>query len=362
LAAKPLIYLLQFIFCDWFKKDDENRTMRTVVVGDIHGCYAELIRLLDAVQLKESDRLISLGDMVDRGPNSIKVYDYLRNRPNTIVLMGNHERKHLRRTLSYSQDIVKLQFGDRYPEFLDWIAHLPYYHETENAILVHAAVENGLPVSAQNEEVLCGCVISEQHFGNQYGKMHWSQFYEGTKPVIFGHHRVGNEPLIRAQKIYGIDTGACHGGRLTALILPDFAIAQVQSPQDYWLAEREKWQVPVLTAKPWNSYKWQTISALCNDFKYSANAELAAVAVQKQKWMKHLLALAPQAIAQVETKLAEFVATHGADDFKEQVRHLTYATLLDQANSSPLTPDFLQQALPTPDQWLQVMRELEIAI
>jgi serine/threonine protein phosphatase 1 len=124
--------------------------MRTIVVGDIHGCYAELLQLLAKVEITEKDCLVSLGDIVDRGANSVKVYDFLKNRPNTIVLMGNHERKHLRQTLSYSQEIVKLQFGvhagtpkeSRYDEFLEWISHLPYYHETESAILVHAAMED----------------------------------------------------------------------------------------------------------------------------------------------------------------------------------------------------------------------------
>jgi serine/threonine protein phosphatase 1 len=95
--------------------------MRTIVVGDIHGCYVELIELFARVNLSETDCLISLGDIVDRGADSIKVYELLKDRPNTIVLMGNHERKHLRGTLSYGQEIVKLQFGDRYDEFLTWV-------------------------------------------------------------------------------------------------------------------------------------------------------------------------------------------------------------------------------------------------
>jgi serine/threonine protein phosphatase 1 len=107
--------------------------MRTIVVGDIHGCYAELLQLLASFELTPDDCLISLGDIVDRGVDSVKVYDFLKNRPNTIVIMGNHERKHLRQTLSYSQEIVKLQFGDRYTEFLEWVSHRPYYHETEQA-------------------------------------------------------------------------------------------------------------------------------------------------------------------------------------------------------------------------------------
>ncbi|ABA23696.1 Metallophosphoesterase [Trichormus variabilis ATCC 29413] len=334
--------------------------MRTIVVGDIHGCYAELLQLLAKVEIAEEDCLVSLGDIVDRGIDSVKVYDFLKNRPNTIVLMGNHERKHLRQTLSYSQEIVKLQFGDSYDEFLEWISHLPYYHETESAIFVHAAVEDGIPIEEQREEVLCGCTAGEKHLGKRYGDSSWSQLYTGVKPVIFGHRVVGDHPLIIPQKTYGIDTGACHGGTLTAIILPSFEIVQVQAAKDYWQEEIVKWQLPVMKAKPWGSYKWEKIQAICDEFRNSANSELSAFIAQKEQWMYDLLALAPKIILKVEEKLAELISVYGNDGFKKPARCFTYATLLYQANASNLTSKFLQQALPTPDKWLQIMKELEV--
>lgn len=332
--------------------------MRTVAIGDIHGCYQELLQLLDKVQLTPEDCLISLGDIVDRGPDSVQVYDFLRKRPNTIVLMGNHERKHLRQTLSYSQDIVKLQFGDRYPEFLEWVGHLPYYYETEQAIFVHAALENGLPMESQREEILCGCNAGERYLEKQYGKAYWSQFYTGKKPVIFGHHVVGDAPLVTERNGYGIDTGACHGGRLTALILPGFETVQVQAVKDYWHEEKIKWQLPVMMSKPWETYRWGKIHALVEDLRYSSNPKIVAFVTQKEEWVNELLALAPIAICKVEEKLAELIALHGADEFKQQAHHLPYAPLLFKANSSQLTTEFLQQALPTPEQWLQTMMAL----
>ena len=68
--------------------------MRTFVIGDIHGCFDELMELLEKVGLQEEDRLVSLGDIVDRGNKSKEVYAYLRHRKHTKVLVGNHERKH----------------------------------------------------------------------------------------------------------------------------------------------------------------------------------------------------------------------------------------------------------------------------
>ncbi|MCU0525398.1 MAG: serine/threonine protein phosphatase [Elainella sp. Prado103] len=332
--------------------------MRTIVVGDIHGCYTELVKLLEKVQLTAADCLISLGDIVDRGPDSVKVYDLLKNRPNTIVLMGNHERKHLRQTLSYSQEIVRLQFGERYHEFLNWVSTLPYYHELEAAILVHAAVESDIPMAQQREEVLCGCIADEKYLERRYGQIYWSHSYTGAKPVIVGHHVVGDSPLITTQKIYGIDTGACHGGNLTAVILPGFEIVQVRSPKDYWREEIAKWQLPVMQAKPWDSYQWDKIKAMCEEYQGAPYSDLSVFMAQKRQWMNNLLSLAPIAIRQVEAKLADLITQYGADGFKKQAHDLPYATLLDQANAGQLTPELLQKILSTPDQWLQMMRIL----
>jgi serine/threonine protein phosphatase 1 len=336
--------------------------MRTIVIGDIHGCYAELIELFARVNLLKTDFLVSLGDIVDRGADSIKVYDLLKDRPNTIVLMGNHERKHLRGTLSYGQEIVKLQFGDRYHEFLTWVQDLPYYYETETAIFVHAAVENGIPIAEQKEEVLCGCTSGEKYLTKKYNHTYWSDLYTGDKPVIFGHHVVGDEPLIIDRRVYGIDTGACHGGRLTALVLPDFRIVQVQSPKDYWQEELVRWQVPVMRAKPWETYKWEKIRAICDEFRDANNLELSTLIVEKERWVKELLDLAPIAIEKVNIILASSIASHGVDNFKKHVNTYSYSALLFNANTGNLTPELLPQLLRTPAQWLQVMSDLDISI
>ena len=74
--------------------------MRTIVIGDIHGCYNELRQLIDNLVsdgLYEvgTDRLIFLGDYIDRGANPRMVVRYVRNLQdnysNVIALMGNHE-------------------------------------------------------------------------------------------------------------------------------------------------------------------------------------------------------------------------------------------------------------------------------
>ncbi|MCR4717309.1 MAG: serine/threonine protein phosphatase [Lachnospiraceae bacterium] len=61
------------------------------VIGDIHGCYNQFMEILNLIQLKDTDTLYMLGDIVDRGPHPIKVLLKLMEMPNAICIVGNHE-------------------------------------------------------------------------------------------------------------------------------------------------------------------------------------------------------------------------------------------------------------------------------
>src|ERR1700755_2901512 len=111
---------------------------RQIVVGDIHGCHRELVELCDRLALTAEDQLISVGDLVDRGPEPAAVVQLFRARPNSVAITGNHERKHVRGVFSYAQEITKLQLGAAYAESVRWMAELPYYLELADAIVVHA--------------------------------------------------------------------------------------------------------------------------------------------------------------------------------------------------------------------------------
>lgn len=68
--------------------------MRSLAIGDIHGCFAALKALADYVPFQDTDRLILLGDYVDRGPDSRAVLDWLIDRARKgplVALRGNHE-------------------------------------------------------------------------------------------------------------------------------------------------------------------------------------------------------------------------------------------------------------------------------
>src|SRR5450755_2952250 len=65
---------------------------RTILVGDVHGCSWELETLLDRITFGSGDRLVFVGDLVARGPDSLGVLDVAR-RTGAIIVRGNHEQK-----------------------------------------------------------------------------------------------------------------------------------------------------------------------------------------------------------------------------------------------------------------------------
>ncbi|MBI3973318.1 MAG: metallophosphoesterase [Chloroflexi bacterium] len=69
--------------------------MRRLIIGDIHGCDAEVHDLLDKAALSSGDEIIALGDFLDRGTASPAVFDFFQQTPNARSIMGNHERKHV---------------------------------------------------------------------------------------------------------------------------------------------------------------------------------------------------------------------------------------------------------------------------
>jgi serine/threonine protein phosphatase 1 len=233
---------------------------RTIIVGDIHGCYTELVELLDQIGAQPDDLLISVGDLVDRGPAPGEVVRLFRERPNSVALAGNHERKHVRGIFSYAQEITRLQLADEYADTVDWMRTLPYYFENDDVRVVHAALVPGLALAEQREEILCGSTRGEKELAALFPDDYWHDHYTDAKPVVFGHHVTGREPLIRDGRIFGLDTGACHGWNLTALCLPGFTIHAVPAHADYWSAAKRDWQVPVLESRPWLDSTWTQLT------------------------------------------------------------------------------------------------------
>ena len=150
--------------------------MRTLVIGDIHGCYTALLAVVEAASLQPEDQLVTLGDYVDRGPQVREVMNWMCDRfaaGRLVPLLGNHElmmssgRKDQKaydfwiayggeETLrSYTPDDGDLAL-DHFPEahwkFIDDDCRQSYENETH--IFVHAGLHPDLSLDQQYEFVL----------------------------------------------------------------------------------------------------------------------------------------------------------------------------------------------------------------
>lgn len=332
---------------------------RTLVIGDIHGCYDELIELLQQVKLKDEDFLLSLGDIVDRGNKSLEVYQFFKNRPNSKVLMGNHERKHLNGLLNYAQEIVRVQFGTEYPGFINWLKTLQYAHETAEAIIVHAAFEPNMSISEQKEDVLCGSTSGERYLSQKLpAESFWPEHYQGKKPIIYGHHVVGDSPQIM-NNTYGIDTGACHGGYLTALELPGFVIHQVKVKTDHWKVEQNKWQLPVLQAKNWQEMDFESARKLLSKLEYLQNPEVKTFLANVQKWLDlHEILL--QHLLDKLYVFSTVLTNRHRENFNAVASQYFFKTFLFKAKADKLVLEDLKKSLDTPAKCQQLAKAIDL--
>lgn len=207
---------------------------RILAIGDIHGCYAKLVRLMEKVKLDpEKDRLVFMGDYIDRGDQSREVVEYLielkKQLPASVFLLGNHEHmllEYLAGTNSNppflyngGQKTLEGYFGTdalfslQDPQMVFPLEHLEFfnslkpYYEVNDYIFVHAGLRDGLPLEQQD---LLDLLWIREEF-------HYSRYNFG-KTVIFGHTPFPR-PFIFKGKI-GIDTGAGYGHKLTCVELP----------------------------------------------------------------------------------------------------------------------------------------------
>ncbi|WP_264435804.1 symmetrical bis(5'-nucleosyl)-tetraphosphatase [Coxiella endosymbiont of Dermacentor marginatus] len=133
--------------------------MSTYIIGDVQGCYYELRKLLSLVQFNPfQDRLGFVGDLVNRGPNSLEVLRFIKSLSSPLIVLGNHDLFLL--MLGYdliSEGVYKHTLNDilRAPdkmELLEWLRYYPlvHYEENNHALLVHA----GFPPQWSIEENL----------------------------------------------------------------------------------------------------------------------------------------------------------------------------------------------------------------
>ncbi|MEZ4397399.1 MAG: metallophosphoesterase [Candidatus Krumholzibacteriia bacterium] len=220
--------------------------MATLIIGDIHGCWAELQALLDKVGPGERDLILAVGDLVNRGPDSPRVLDFFRQTPNAASIRGNHEERHLEARrgnvpLGFAHEVARLQWSAAdYQEAVTAMGRLRRRRELREATVVHAYWEAGVPAAKQRPEILTGLPGGLERIWEQHARP-WYELYDGPKPLVVGHldYLQNGQPFVYADRVWCLDTGCVRGGRLTGLTLPDFALHSVPAGKRYWQAQRK---------------------------------------------------------------------------------------------------------------------------
>lgn len=173
--------------------------MATFAVGDIQGCYDELRTLLDTIRFDPAvDRMWFVGDLVNRGPKSLKTLRFVKSLgKSAICVLGNHDLHLLSLALVGSAPVGSgsldriLRASDR-DELIDWLRHRPlaHYDKKLNSLMVHAGVipewtvKDVLTHAHEVELVLRGDQ-SEAFLSVMYGK----------KPDLWSDKLTGNDRL-----------------------------------------------------------------------------------------------------------------------------------------------------------------------
>ena len=330
---------------------------KTFIIGDIHGCHRELMDLLDRAGIGDDDLVVSVGDVVDRGPEPGAVIDFFRARKNAVVLCGNHERKHVRGVFSYSQQVTREQLGpDRYAGDVRWMASLPYHWERPDVRVVHFGLYPGVPLADVPEEVRAGTTAGEGRLKERFGDRAWWDHYTDDTPVVFGH-AVFEEPLIVRDRVFGIDTGACHGMRLTGLLLPERRLVSVPAREDHWARVRKQWQVPVLRTLPWATMTFEQIDKKLRSLRGPELSDemLARVA----DWAAGLRGAIPELRERLDGELARLDREAGQDAGRAAAAHPAASWLL-RRRAGKLSSDHLGCA--SPEQLLALARALGVSL
>jgi protein phosphatase len=237
------------------------------IIGDIHGCAAELWELLEKlgyqIQEVEDDginqgldishpagrKVIFLGDLVDRGPDSpgvIRIAMSMVAQKKAWCVIGNHDMKLLKKlmgknvTLTHGLEITMEQLELESITFIDgvksFLGSLMSHYQLDGGRLViaHAGIKEEMQ-GRKDGAVKSFCMFGETTGqSDEFGlpiRYNWAKDYRGEAKVIYGHTPVP-EPRWQNRTI-NIDTGCVFGGRLTALRYPEEELVSVEARQNY---------------------------------------------------------------------------------------------------------------------------------
>lgn len=223
------------------------------VISDIHGCYEEFLRLLEKIDLKDEDWLYILGDMVDRGPEPMKVVQDVMARPNVCALMGNHDfmawvvLSRLNEEIEKGGEEIRLEQDDMI-NYMNWVRNggritekkfyglapaerksvlaylkdLAHYEELQAAgrhyVLVHAGIHGFQEEKDLGSYDYSDLIFHRTDYGKRYYRSRNTYVVTGHTPTIV--IREDGQPLVYEQHGHiAIDCGCVYGGKLAAYCL-----------------------------------------------------------------------------------------------------------------------------------------------
>ncbi|HEY1791808.1 MAG TPA: metallophosphoesterase [Opitutaceae bacterium] len=216
-------------------------TGRLIAVGDIHGCHAEFSELIGSLGLAGADRMVLLGDLVNRGPDSRRVIELARTHA-AASLMGNHELRLLKYRRTGDRKVLKdhdLETAESLGP-ADWAyleaMPLTYLEPELNTVFVHGGFLPGEPWQRQPAEVATRIQVIDDEGrprkrADAPGAAPWADLWNGPPFVVYGH--TPRPEVYKLKWSIGIDTGCVMGGYLTAYVLPQKRIVQVKARQRY---------------------------------------------------------------------------------------------------------------------------------
>jgi hypothetical protein len=211
-----------------------NGDRRLIFFGDIHGCYDELMMLLHRIAPAGDDVVVSVGDLIRKGPQPARCLDLWRDR-RYLAVLGNHELKILAQAEQAAATHFVLKNADRsIVRRRDLVAYLRSWPVVidfpgEDVAAVHGGLFPDMKLRPKpverNREALIKMRYVRRDNGSwamvpkgkeQRGDVPWWEVWDGDRTIVYGH-TPRPKPHFEGKTI-GLDTGCVYGGRLSAAI------------------------------------------------------------------------------------------------------------------------------------------------
>lgn len=234
---------------------EEIGDKRYVIVGDIHGCFKELMGLLQSVEFVYGrDVLISVGDIGDRGPDVKSTFDFICSTSNVYSVRGNHDDKLYRYILGNPVHVADgldetINQLDNLAKYKSFFRDLPYILRVEAGYVVHAGFNPNRHIEHQ---LTHDCLYMRYYGGKDYfdrSATYWSDMWTGPQ-VFHGHQPVFDETTLEdlenigrrryavapsSTNVVNLDGGCVFGGSLRLWDSADGCVHSFKAYQSYSL-------------------------------------------------------------------------------------------------------------------------------